>query len=142
DALAQYYADVPVGSVVWGIGKFAAQPPPRGNSLISNALRKLMAGTMLVGSALYVPSTNGGTLEWRTKACAATEEQARQIADQLGTSLRLYYSITLELGKQGRNPDLDAAINSLRVEQQGKCAILSADVPARLMQKLAQNSEQ
>jgi hypothetical protein len=135
--MAQHYREVPLGSEAWAIARYAEQPARRNNAILSNSLRKLLAGTTLVGSARYLPSTSSGTVELRTEAIATSEDQARRIADGANTFLQIYRAAEIQLKAPGGDADVKAALNSLHVEQDGKRTAIVAELPARLLQKLA-----
>jgi len=124
-----HFRDVPFGSVVWAL---AQAPPESGASglTVPALLRTLAPGATLVASLRYT-----GSIQVRVEALARDEQQARQITENAGTMLAIFRGV--ESGEQlgGPDPDVKAFFDSIKVEQEGKRAILRATFTQSFLQK-------
>jgi hypothetical protein len=131
--LREFYGEVPFGSLVWLIARInPAAAEPRG-ALITSELGRMLGGSTMIASARFITSLN-----LCIEAIAPTEVQAGEIGQNAGAFLQLYGLAEQQAEPGGADPDIKAALKSLQVEQQGKRVILTADIPARMLRKLAQ----
>jgi hypothetical protein len=131
--LHEFYGEVPIGSLVWLIARVNAAPAQRSGGLITAELRRILSGSTIVASARFITALNV-----RIEAIAPTEEKASEIGQNAGAFLQLYGAAEQEAQPGGADPDIKAALKSLQVEQQGKRVFVTADVPVRVLRKLAQ----
>jgi len=130
--LATYYRRVPFTSLAWLITEVA---PPQAISLggISPLpfIRQLFGGGVVVGSARY----NGNVL-LRADDFLKDAAAAKDRAEQLQNFLTLYK--TSEGQTRPDHPDLDMefALNSLSVEQEGERVRVNASIPKGLIEKM------
>ena len=74
-------------------------------------------------------------LHLRAEAVAQSESDAKAIADQVGTFVSLFHSAESSIGAPGSDVDVKAFLSSLKVEQSGERAILTATVPPGFIRK-------
>jgi hypothetical protein len=135
ELLRARYGDVPLGSVIWAIlnvpssGNSISVPGSRGWSF---PLQQIAGGSVVVGSMRYA-----GSLQLRIDALADSEERAHAIAENMNSFLAIYRTAERAFGARASDADIKAAIQTLRVEQKGKHATLLAEVPARVLEKIA-----
>lgn len=131
--LAQYYGNVPAGSLAWLIDHFPAQPDP--NQLPDGLSFSFLENTVAVISARY-----NGSLLLHADVLAASESDAHHLIDQATSFLSLYRSISSSLTKGG-DRDVKAALASIRVEQKGNVAAFSATLSQNFLKKMVQEAE-
>src|SRR5215469_5367587 len=132
--LREFYGEVPVGSLVWMIERVNSAPAERHGTFITAELRRMLVGSTMIASARFIIS-----LKVRIEAIAPTEEKASQIGQNVGAFLQLYGITEQQMRPGGADPDVKAALNSLQVEQAGKRVFVTAEVPVRVLRKLAQS---
>jgi hypothetical protein len=129
--LASEYARVPFASLVWAIIRVAPAPPQAGPGLAAGVLRDLAPGAVLAGSLRFTTR-----LELRVEADTSRDAEATRMAENVGNYLELFRSIEANVGG-GTDPDIKAAVDSLRVEHEARRATLRADIPLSALKKLA-----
>lgn len=132
--LAAYYRHVPAGSLAWMIDRIPANsdaPQLPGGMNFS-----FFENTVALVSLRY----NGGLL-FRADVFAQSETDARRIVDSANTFLFMYSSVSNSLGAKGNDPDVKAALNSIRVEHKGKAAIFTATVSERFLKKILSGAQ-
>jgi hypothetical protein len=85
--------------------------------------------TVAVASVRYL-----GSIDVKAQAITTSDDGARRIADQLSAFLAVFR--TLELSAGGPDPDVKAFFDSIKVEQEGNKAELTADLPQGFLKKL------
>jgi hypothetical protein len=143
ELLRSYYRNIPMASLAWLVAKVAPangggdigfdMSIPGTGLVLSWPIRQIAGGSVLVGSVRYT-----GELQLRVDAIAPSDEQARNIAENLNSFLSLYRSAEQSLNQRGGDPDIRAALQSLRVEQYGRHTVLRADIPDRVLKKLGE----
>jgi len=128
--LRQYYKEVPLASLAWGVVRVdnADNHFPLANGLWSLILPKQ---SVLVMSARFLRS-----LTFRAEAIATNEEDAHHITEQAGTFLNIFHSAETSATAQGADADVKEFFESLKVEQRGKRAILTATLPPGFLRKV------
>ncbi len=71
-------------------------------------------------------------LHLRAEAFTDSEDDAQAITEKTSAFLSLFHAAEGSVGAQGTDPDVKAFFDSLKVEQSGDRAILTATVPARI----------
>ncbi|MBV9074141.1 MAG: hypothetical protein JOZ10_10945 [Acidobacteria bacterium] len=127
------YHNVPFGSVAWLITEVASA---HGISLSDNIsplpfVRQLFGGGVVVGSARY-----NGNILLRADDYLKDASTAKDRADQLQNLLALYKTTSEQTRPEHPDPDLDAALNSLKVEQKDDRVEVSASIPSKLVEKV------
>jgi hypothetical protein len=72
----------------------------------------------------------------RAEAFTESDADARAIADKAGTFLSLFHAAEISVGTQGTDADVKTFFDSLKVEQSGDRAILTATVPPGFVRKV------
>src|SRR5579863_1917533 len=138
--LRRYYKRVQLASPVWLIAR--VQPSAQGFEGWSTVFAK---PADLVISASYNPlhlPFRSGALHLQAEAWAATNEDARNIADKLNVFLAMFHSAEASVGSPGADADVKAAFDSLQVRQEENRAVLNATLPAAFFRKLVDSPDQ
>jgi len=131
----EHYKDVPFGSLAWAIGKYSSSGNSTNLSLPGGFDIPLPAQTTWVASLRYA-----GSIELKAQALTASEEDARKVADTLGTLLSLFRSLQTNIETQGPDADVKNFFDSLQVTQEGSRAVLTANIPIGFVKKLAREA--
>jgi hypothetical protein len=131
--LRSRYRDVPFASLAWLITEVA---PAKGISLSDNLtplpfVRQLFGGGVVVGSVRY----NGNVL-LRADDYLKDETQAKDRAEQLQNLLSLYKATEGQTRPDHPDPDMESALNSLKVEQKGERVQVSGSISRQLITKM------
>ena len=130
--LRQYYKNVPLASLGWLI--FRAAPSLNGTSHIPSAGINLSflfsKPVVVVASMRYL-----GAVHLRAEAFTASADDAAHATDQLKTFLAIFNSAEISVSGRGPDPDVKQFFNSLKVEQHGDRAVLTATVPPGFIRK-------
>src|SRR5947207_12336364 len=130
--LSKYYRRVPFTSLAWLITEVA---PPQAISLggISPLpfIRQLFGGGVVVGSARY-----NGNVQLRADDFLKDEAAAKDRAQQLQNFLNLYKTSESQTRPENPNPEMESALNSLSVEQEGERVRVNASIPKALIEKM------
>ena len=127
ELVKNFYKDVPVGSLAWGLAR------SKNNLPLPNGLEiSVPEGVTWVGSLRYA-----GTLELKAQAIAASDADAQKITESLNTLLAIFHSVQSNSHTQGMDADVKNVFDSLQVTQEHNRAIVTASVPAGFLQKLA-----
>jgi hypothetical protein len=131
--LAKYYHDVPFGSLAWVITQVE---PPQAVALAEGIgplllIRELFGGGVVVGSARY-----NGTVLLRADDFLKDETAAKDRAEQLQNLLSLYKATAGQTRPEHPDPDMESALNSLKVDQKDGRVQLSASIPQKLIEKM------
>jgi hypothetical protein len=134
--LADHYAEVPLLSLAWGIGQ------------IGLPLTDGSGNVQVMGLSLPLPqdSTFVASLSWtgktrlRIEEIAPSDEAAKASSDSIGSLLNLVRTATSSTGGStaAEAPDADtkALLDSAKIERKKNRAVLTATIPAGLMQKM------
>ncbi len=140
--LGDYYKRVPFGSLVWMIARIApaaaggaAADGSQGGLTSPALLRDIAGGTTVVASLRFI-----GVLQLRVEALATTAERAHGIAENVSAFLAVFRGAESSLQVSGNDPDVKAALRSIKMEQDNSSAVLKADVPVGLLKKLASDA--
>jgi len=131
----EHYKDVPFGSLAWAIGKYSSSGNSTNLSLPGGFDIPLPAQTTWVASLRYA-----GSIELKAQALTASEEDARKVADTLGTLLSLFRSVQTNIGTQGPDADVKNFFDSLQVMQEGSRTVFTANIPIGFVKKLAREA--
>ncbi len=130
--LRQYYKQVPLASLGWFI--FKASPSLNGTSHIP--VSPVSFSFLFSKPAVVVASVRYlGAVRLRAEAFTDSVEDAAHAADQLKTYLAIFNSAEISVGGHGPDPEIKQFFNSLKVEQHGARAVLTAAVPLGLIRK-------
>jgi hypothetical protein len=131
--LSQYYRDVPFGSLAWLITQVE---PPAAITLAGGFnplpfVRQLFGGGVVVGSARYK-----GNVLLRVENFLKDDPAAKDRAEQLQNLLTLFKTSESQTRPDRADPDIEAALNSLKVEQKSDHVQLNASIPRALIEKM------
>ena len=133
--LRQYYKEVPIASLAWTI--FRVQPSPAGMqpAFLSFLFSK---PAVIVSSVRYL-----GTIGMKTEAVTGSEDDAKQLSEQVGTFLNLFRNAEITVSGQASDADIKQFFESLKIEQHKERAVLTATIPPGLVKKaIAESPEQ
>ena len=133
--LRQYYKDVPLASLAWTI--FRVQPSAAG---MQPAFLSFLFSrpAVIVSSVRYL-----GTIGMKTEAVTGSEDDAKQLSEQVGTFLNLFRNAEITVSGQVSDADIKQFFESLKIEQHKDRAVLTATIPPGLVKKaIAESPEQ
>jgi hypothetical protein len=126
----EHYRQLPFGTLAWTIADVApgasqnvALTLPGGFNLF------IPPDTVMVGSLRYLTS-----IELLVQAQTTSEQGARRITDQLNAFLGVFHM--LEAQASGGDPDVNAFFDSIKVQQDGKKAELTASLQKGFFKKV------
>jgi hypothetical protein len=128
--LRQYYKHVPLASLGWGI--FRVEPAENEISLGDTGLSFLFAKpAVVVGSVRYL-----GTVDFRLAAFTSSEQDAQLLTERVSSFLAVFHTAETSVSPpQAGDADIKQFLDSLKVEQHGDRAVLTATVPTSLLRK-------
>ena len=141
--LRQYYKHIPIGSLAWAIFKVDPTQATPASGELSLLFSKPAS---VVVSARYLASVNlraesiTGDLHLRAEAFTASEAEARHAADQLDSFLNIFRTADAAVSSPSVDADVKHFLDSLKVEQQGKRAVLTAVLPPGFIRKAVAES--
>jgi hypothetical protein len=128
--LEAHYHDVPLASLAWMIDRIPSNSS--GPQLPGGFSFSFFENTVAVASLRY----NGNVL-FQADIFAISDADAKQVADSAHTYLAMYRSASKSLGTKGVDPDVKAALDSIRVEQKGNVATFTATFSPGFLKKIA-----
>jgi hypothetical protein len=134
--LRQYYKEIPLASLAWGLVRVdnSENSMPLANGVWSLILPRQ---SVVVLSARFLRSLN-----FKAEAIASTEDDAHQITEEAGTFLNIFHTAESSASPHGSDPDVKEFFDSLKVEQRGKRAVLTATLPPGFIRKIFTAPEQ
>ncbi|HZP22095.1 MAG TPA: hypothetical protein VFB04_01535 [Terriglobales bacterium] len=132
--VSQYYARVPLGSVVWTIARPPASSPQaeHGELLLPGGWSGLLpADGVVIASARPL-----NDLHLRADVITRSEAEAQRFTQQVDTYLVLFKSLEISMDSGGPDKDVKAAFDSLEVHQDRNEAVLTAKVPFAFFKKM------
>ena len=128
--LSEHYAQIPILSLAWGIGKLSL-PLKRGGINLFGFHLPLALDTTIIASLRWA-----GALHLRVEEIAPTQMAAQASAGALNSFVVLARAAENNLPSAMTNPDLRRLLNSTRIEQQNDRAIATATIPAEFLETL------
>jgi hypothetical protein len=139
--LRQYYKHVPLASVAWGI--FQANTASSSSSSTVAASSFLDWNFLFSQPAVVVASVRYlGNVHLRAEAFTSSESEATHVATQLTTFLDVFRAAEISVGAPSPDADMAAFFSSLKVDQKGERAELTANVPPGLLRKIVAEAPQ
>lgn len=136
ELLHKYYLHVPLGALAWLIT--AVEPSKTvtlGDSFgILPLLRQVFGGGVVVASARY-----NGNLLLRTD-CFLKGEALKDRTEQLTNLLSLYRASEQQTRPASPDPGMEAALNSIKIEQKSDRLELTISIPKELIERLFETS--
>jgi len=99
----------------------------------------------IVISASYNPlllPLRSGVLHVRAEAWAASNDDAKALADKLNVFLSMFHNAEASVGSPGTDADVKTLFDSLKVRQEDSRAVLYATLPTEVLRKLVDSPEQ
>jgi hypothetical protein len=124
-----YYRRVPTASLAWVIDRM----PTRADvpQLPGGLSFGFLENTVAVASLRY-----NGDLLLRADVIAANEDAAARAVDSAKTFFAVYRTVSRSLGVRGNDPDVKAALDSVRVAQDGNAAVFTAAFSLKFVKKI------
>jgi len=131
--LRQFYRQVPIASLAWGIFRMH---PPRAQSP-SDILFGFSGSATVVASVRYLRAVH-----FRAEAFTSDERAAEQLTAQASTFLSVFHSADVAVAGETPDPDIKKALDSLQVEQKNDRAVVTATLPTELLRKIVAQAPQ
>jgi hypothetical protein len=128
--LSEHYAEVPLLSVAWGIGKVSVPLKSDGINILGFQF-PVALNTTFIGSLHWA-----GALRLRVEEIAPTAMAATVSSDALSTMVAIGRTAENNLPSSMTNPDLRDLLNSTNIEHKEDRAVVTATLPVGLLQKL------
>ena len=129
--LTARYRDVPLLSSAWGIGHVGLPFSESGRIKILGLTLPLPEDTTFVASLRYV-----GSVRLRIEQIAATEAEAAQATEVLGTLVGLVKSVESSQPSTAGDQGIRQVLDSLKVEQHKDRAVVTGTVPMELLRQV------
>ena len=131
---SDYYARVPLGSVVWTIARIpdnsAAQD--RSELLLPGSWSSLLPrGSVVIASARPL-----NEVHLRAQVLLKGENEARNFTERVNTFLALFRTLDISVEGGGPDPDVRKAFDSFQIRQDKSEAVLTASVPFAFFKKI------
>lgn len=145
--LEQYYHDVPLLAVVWGVGKIGLPFSQSGVISILGLQLPLPADSTIVASlAPTIPITGSlhfqGLLKCRVEEIARSESVAAGQAQALGTIVSLFQQISVPLADTPVNKGFKELLKTAAVSRQHDRVVVTASLPASFVAGLVEGQAQ
>ncbi len=128
--LQEHYDDVPFGSLAWAI--FRMPTDPRAARLPGDINADFLQNTTSVLSVRYT-----GSIRVRAEVISQSEADAAKVREAANLFIAFGKSIGQSVAAQGPDKDVNAAFDSIQVEQKGNRTVLSATIPQDAVRKMA-----
>lgn len=133
--LRKFYRHVPLASLCFAI--LRVRPELNSFSGLGSWSLLFPQPAVAVISARYLRA-----LHLRMEAFTESDDDARAITEKTSAFLNLFHAAEGSVGAQGTDPDVKAFFASLKVEQAGDRAILTATVPPGFIKKVLTEAPQ
>ncbi|HVP54686.1 MAG TPA: hypothetical protein VMU45_06790 [Candidatus Eisenbacteria bacterium] len=134
DLVRDYYARVPLGSVLWTIARIPLNSAPQDRSelLLPGSWSSLLPrGSTVIASARPL-----NDVRLRAQVITSSENEARNFSDRVNAFLAIFKSINISMDGGGPDPDVKRAFDSFEVHQDKNEAVLTASVPFAFFKKI------
>jgi hypothetical protein len=128
--LSEHYAEIPLLSLAWGIGKVTVPLKSDGIRILGFHFPVALDTTFL-GSVRWA-----GALRLRIEEIAPTESAATVSSDALSTMVAIGRAAENNLPSAMTNSDVRDLLNSTNVEHKNDRAVVTATLPVALLEKL------
>ena len=133
-----YYARVPLGSVVWTIARIPANSAAQDRSelLLPGSWSSLLPrGSIVIASARPL-----NEVHLRAQVITQSESEARDFTDRVNAFLALFRTLDISMDGGGPDPDVKKAFDSFEVRQDKNEAVLTASVPFAFFKKIVSDT--
>jgi hypothetical protein len=131
--LRKFYRQVPLASLSFAILRVRPEISSFGGLGSWSLLFPHPAVAVI--SARYLPTFQTSALHLRAEAFTDSDADAQAVTEKTSAFLSLFHAAEGSVGSHGTDPDVKAFFDSLKVEQAGDRAILSAIVPPGFISK-------
>jgi hypothetical protein len=135
--LSARYGDVPLLSSAWGIGHIGLPFSERGHISVLGLELPLPEDTTFVASLQY-----RGVVRLRIDEIEPNEADAEKSVESLNMLLGIFKSIEHVKPGAAQDEAIANVVNSLKIQQHGERAVLTADIPINLLRQMATPSLQ
>jgi hypothetical protein len=132
--LRNFYKRVPLASLSFAILRVRPEMSTLGGLGSWSLLFPKPAVAVI--SARYLPAFQTRALHLRAEAFTNSEDAAHAVTEKTSAFLSLFHAAEGSLGTQGTDADVKAFFASLKVEQDGDRAVLTAIVPDGFLRKV------
>jgi hypothetical protein len=132
--LRNYYRRVPLASLCFAILRTRPEMTTMGG--LGSWSLLFPKQTVAVISARYLPAFQTRAIHLRAEAFTTSEDAAHALTEKTSAFLSLFHAAEGSVGAQGTDADVKAFFASLKVEQSGDRAILTATVPDGFIRKV------
>ena len=137
--LRKYYKRVQFASPIWLLARVQPSAPQfRSWSMVFPKPADVVISASY--NPLYLP-LHAGALHLRAEALAESADDARTIADKLNIFLNLFHGAETAVGTRGNDPDVKTFFDSLKVQDQGERAVVTATLPLGFLRKMVSPEE-
>ena len=131
---SDYYARVPLGSVVWTIARIPD------NSAAQDRTELLLPGSwsslLPRGSVVIASARPLNEVHLRAQVLLKGENEARNFTERVNTFLALFRTLDISVEGGGPDPDVRKAFDSFQIRQDKSEAVLTASVPFAFFKKI------
>jgi hypothetical protein len=127
--LRQFFGKVPLASLAFAV--LRVRPEMSSVAGIDSWSLLFPKPAVAVISARYL-----GALHLRVEAFTDSDDDAHAVTEKTSTFLSLFHATEVSVGAQGTDADVKSFFDSLKVEQSGNRAILTATVPPGFIKKV------
>jgi hypothetical protein len=131
--LRQYYKDVQLASLAWGIARVA--PSAMDNDTLSAIFTK-PAALVISASALNPLHPMAQAIHLRAEALTQSADDARAVADKVNVFLAIAHSAESSVSTHANDADVKGFFDSVQVKQEGERAVLTAAIPYGFLHKM------
>jgi hypothetical protein len=132
--ITQYYARVPLGSIVWTIARPPA--PSRLGGHDELLLPGEWSGLLPPQSVVIASARPLNDVHLRAEVITHDDAQAQNFSQQVNTYLAVFKSLEISMDTGGPDKDVKAAFDSLEVHREKNEAVLTAKVPFAFFKKM------
>ena len=132
--LRTFYRQVPLASLSFAILRVRPEMTSLGGLASWNLLLPKPAVAEI--SARYLPTFQTSALHLRAEAFTDSNADAQAITEKTAAFLGIFHAAEGSVGMHGTDPDVRTFFDSLKVEQSGDRAILTAVVPPGFIKKV------
>jgi hypothetical protein len=125
-----YYRKLPFGTLAWAIADIARGSKTNKPFVIPGGFDLFFPpDSVALASVRYL-----GSIDFKLEVLTNNEADAKRVTDQVSAFLALFHS--LESNASGSDPDVKLFFDSLKVEQSGTEAVVSAELPKGFLKKI------
>ena len=128
--IKRYYHKLPFGTVAWAIADIARGGKENTSLTIPGGFNIFLPpDTVAVASIRYL-----GSIDFKVEALTNSEQSAQRVTDQVNAFLGFFRM--LEINSSSGDPDVKTFFESVKVQQDGKDAMLTAVLPQGFLKKV------